>query len=53
MKFEEKALLLLDHCPVHPSVDDLKLKDGKIKVMFLPKITTALIQLMAQGIIRA
>jgi hypothetical protein len=29
------------------------LKDGKIKVMFLPKITTALIQLMAQGIIRA
>jgi hypothetical protein len=50
-KLEEKALLLLDHCPAHPSADVLKLKDGKIEAMFLPKNTTALIQPMDQGII--
>jgi hypothetical protein len=42
-KLEEKALLLLDHCPAHPSADVLKSKDGKIKAVF---------QLMDQGIIR-
>jgi hypothetical protein len=52
-KLEEKALLLLDHCPAHPSDDVLKPKDGKIKAMFLPKNTTALIQPLDQGIIRA
>jgi hypothetical protein len=46
-------LLLLDHCPAHPSADLLISKDGKIKVMFLPKNTAALIQPMDQGIIRA
>jgi hypothetical protein len=50
-KLEEKALLLLDHCLAHPSADVLKLKDGKIKAMFLPKNTTALIQPMYQRII--
>jgi hypothetical protein len=43
----------LDHCPAHPSADVLKSKDGKIKAMFLPKNTTALIQPMDQGNIRA
>jgi hypothetical protein len=42
-KLEENALLLLDHCPAHPSGNVLKSKDGKIKAMFLPKNTTALI----------
>jgi hypothetical protein len=52
-KLEEKALLLLDHCPAHPSADVLKSKDGKIKAVFLPKNATALIQPVDQGIIRA
>jgi hypothetical protein len=52
-KLEEKALSLLDQCPAHPSADVLKSKDEKIKAMFLPKNTTALIQPMDQGIIFA
>jgi hypothetical protein len=51
-KLEEKALLLLDHCPAHPSAAVLKSKDGKIKAMFLPRNTTALIQPMDKCIIR-
>jgi hypothetical protein len=35
-KLEEKALLVWDHCPAHPA-DVLKLKDGKIQLIFLPK----------------
>jgi hypothetical protein len=51
-KPEEKALLLLDHyCPAHSSNDVQKSKDGQIKAMFLPKNTTALIQLTDQGTI--
>lgn len=53
LNLEEKAILTLDHCPVHPSTDLLQSRDGKIKVMFLPKNTTALIQPLDQGIIRA
>jgi hypothetical protein len=52
-KLEEKTLLLLDYCPAHPSADVLKSKDGKIKVMFLLRKTTALIKPVDQGIIRA
>jgi hypothetical protein len=51
-KLEEKALLLLDNCPAHPSVDVLQSRDGKITAKFLPKNTTALIQPLDQGIIR-
>jgi hypothetical protein len=47
---EEKAFLLLDHCPAHPA-EVLKSKDGKIRAMFLPKNSTALIQPMDQDII--
>jgi hypothetical protein len=43
----------LEHCPAHPSADVLKSEDGRIKAMVLPKNTTALIQPMDQGIIRA
>ncbi|KAJ8884831.1 hypothetical protein PR048_011027 [Dryococelus australis] len=53
LKLEEKALLILDHCPAHPSADLLQSRDGKIKVKFLPKNATALIQPLDQGIIRA
>jgi hypothetical protein len=52
-KLEEKALLLLDNCPAHPSSEVLKSRDGKIVATFLPKNTTALIQPLDQGIIRA
>jgi hypothetical protein len=41
----------LDHCPTHPSADVVKLKDGKIKAMFLIKNTTALIPPI-QGILQ-
>jgi hypothetical protein len=47
---EPKALLLLDNCPAHPPADSLISKDGRIRVMYLPKNTTALIQPLDQGI---
>jgi hypothetical protein len=50
-KHEEKSLLLLDHCPAHPSAEVLKSKDVKIRAVFLPKSMTALIQPMDLGII--
>jgi hypothetical protein len=48
-KLEQKAMLLLDRHPAHPSASILKLKDGRI--IFLPKNTTTLIQLIDQAII--
>jgi hypothetical protein len=48
---EEKPLLV--HCPAHISAYVLKLKEEKMRAMFLTKNITALIQPMAQGIIRA
>ncbi|XP_067131366.1 tigger transposable element-derived protein 7-like, partial [Centruroides vittatus] len=48
-----KALLLLDNCPAHPLADNLVSNNGKIKVMYLPKNTTTLIQPLDQGIISA
>ena len=39
---EEKALLLLDNAPSHPSSTTLQSEDGKIKAMFLPPNTTAI-----------
>ena len=53
LNLEEKAVLTLDHCPAHPPADMLQSRDGKIGVMFLPKNTTALIQPLDQGIIKA
>jgi hypothetical protein len=50
---EESALLLIDNCAAHPSADILQSKHGKIRVMFLPKDTTTLIQPLDQGVIRA
>ena len=48
---EEKALLLLDNAPSHPSSTTLQSEDGKIKAMFLPPNTTAIIQLMDHGVL--
>jgi hypothetical protein len=48
-----KTLLLLDHCPDHPSADVLKSKERRIKAMCLLRDNTALIQPMDQGIIQA
>ncbi|XP_042226470.1 tigger transposable element-derived protein 1-like [Homarus americanus] len=45
---ERKALLLLDNAPSHPiNLNDLL---NNIKVEYLPKNTTALLQLMDQGV---
>lgn len=52
-KDEVKALVLLDNCPAHPSVEKMTSEDGKIKCMFLPANTTSLIQPMDQGVIYA
>ena len=48
---EEKALLLVDNAPSHPSSTTLQSEDGKIKTMFLPPNTTAIIQPMDQGVL--
>ena len=50
---EVKAILLLDNAPAHPHADKLVSRDGRIKVVFLPPNTTALIQPMDQGVIMA
>jgi hypothetical protein len=49
---EERAILLMDHCPAHPSVENLTSKNGKIRAVFLPKNTTSVLQPCDQGIIR-
>lgn len=47
----EKALLVLDNAPSHPSESVLKSKCGNIFVKYLPPNVTALIQPMDQGVI--
>ena len=46
-----KAVLLLDNAPVHPAEDILRSDNGKIKCLFMPPNTSALIQPMDQGVI--
>lgn len=50
-KLPEKAVLLIDNAPSHPSTSVLKSSDGKFCAMFLPPNVTALIQPMDQGVI--
>ena len=50
-KLEEKALLLLDNAPAHPSTDVLQSEDGTIKCLFLPPNTTSLVQPMDQSVL--
>uniref|UniRef100_H3A775 HTH CENPB-type domain-containing protein n=1 Tax=Latimeria chalumnae TaxID=7897 RepID=H3A775_LATCH len=48
---EEKAMLLLDHCPAHPPAENLVTRDGRIRVLFLPKNAASEVQPLDQGII--
>lgn len=48
----QKALLLLDNAPGHPSEEELTTEDKCITAMFLPPNCTALIQPMDQHIIQ-
>lgn len=48
-KKNKKILLLVDNCPAHPHIADLK----RITLVFLPPNTTSVLQPMDQGIIRA
>ncbi|XP_069968071.1 jerky protein homolog-like [Bactrocera oleae] len=50
--FSQKALLLLDNAPGHPSEEELTTNDKCITAMFLPPNCTALIQPMDQHIIQ-
>jgi hypothetical protein len=55
LKGLEEKTLLPDNCAAHSSADTrtLQSKDGKMRLILLPKNTTALIQTLDQGIIRA
>ena len=44
-----KVALIIDNCPAHPNVDNLK----AIELVFLPPNTTSKTQPMDQGVIRA
>ena len=44
-------MLLVDNCPAHPPEESLVSKDGRIRVVYLPKNTTSKIQPLDQGII--
>ena len=48
---ESKALLLIDNCPAHPSIDQLSTSDGNITTVFLPKNTTSILQPLDGGLI--
>lgn len=50
--FPQKALLLLDNTPGHPSGEELTTEDKCITAMFLPPNCTTLIQPMDQNIIQ-
>jgi hypothetical protein len=50
-KHEEKLCCCWIAVPAHPSAEVLKSKDGKIRAMFPPKNSTALIQPKDEGII--
>ena len=52
-KLEEKAPLLLDNAPAHPSTDVLQSEDGTIKCLFLPPNTTSLVQPMNQSVLES
>ena len=47
----EKAVLLLDNAPTHPSSEVLQTPDGFIKCFFLHANTTSVIQPMDQGVL--
>ncbi|XP_002166090.2 tigger transposable element-derived protein 4-like [Hydra vulgaris] len=48
-KEKKKIAFIIDNCPAHPTVDNLK----SIKPIFLPQNTTSKLQPMDQGVIRS
>ena len=48
-KEKEKVALIIDNCPAHPTIDNLK----SIELIFLPPNTTSKLQPMDQGVIRS
>ena len=46
---EKKVALIIDNCPAHPLIDNLK----SIELIFLPPNTTSKLQPMDQGVIRS
>lgn len=46
-----RALLLIDNCPAHPVEEELRIQDGNIWCIFLPKNCTSKIQPCDAGII--
>lgn len=48
-KKQKKALLLVDNCPAHPALGNLK----SIKLVFLPPNCTSVLQPLDQGVIRS
>lgn len=46
---KKKMLLLVDNCPAHPNLENLK----AIKLVFLPPNTTSVLQPMDQGVIKS
>ena len=46
---ELKAILLIDNCPAHPFT--IESTNDQIKIKFLPKNTTSILQPQDQGII--
>lgn len=47
-KEKKKVALIIDNCPAHPTIDNLK----SIGLVFLPPNTTSKLQPMDQGVIR-
>ena len=45
---QRKIALIIDNCPAHPQVENLK----SVELIFLPSYTTSAVQPMDQGVIR-
>ena len=46
---DRKITLVIDNCPVHPSISNLT----NVQIVFLPPNTTSILQTIDQGVIRS
>ena len=53
MNLEPKAILILDNCSAHPSVELLVSPDGLVTSTYLPPNVTSLVQPMDQGVLES